>query len=268
MAKMGIQGDTPDRPRRRNVFSRGLLSSHHRDVGGLFILTAGAVCLIAVVLTVYLRLELREPGNQYICQEGARLVASSDLCTFNMLVLQVLAPPLGTLLLLQFALVPALLGAGILVLPSQLGAPDLAFPRIGKLSFWLYLAAVLIGLVALLKPGILGFAHPDAGAGWALYQPRSVALEDAYATDIALQAVRLCLVAVMLGALNLVATVAIGRAKGQTLRQLPFAAWLILGAALAALAGLPRETGEITARLIDRNFGVTFFQPSGSTTGL
>ena len=62
-------------------FVRWFMSTNHKDIGILYLFAGGLVGLISVIFTVYMRMELMEPGVQYMCQEGARFIASADACT-------------------------------------------------------------------------------------------------------------------------------------------------------------------------------------------
>ena len=80
MADAAVHGDGGHEP--RGFFTRWFMSTNHKDIGILYLFTAGAVGLISVLFTVYMRLELMEPGVQYMCQEGARFIANASAeCT-------------------------------------------------------------------------------------------------------------------------------------------------------------------------------------------
>ena len=61
----------------RGFFTRWFMSTNHKDIGILYLFTAGIVGLISVCFTVYMRMELQHPGVQYMCVEGARLIADA-----------------------------------------------------------------------------------------------------------------------------------------------------------------------------------------------
>jgi cytochrome c oxidase subunit I len=69
----------------RSFFTRWFMSTNHKDIGILYLFTAGAVGFISVAFTVYMRMELMYPGVQYMCMEGARLTAAASVaeCTPN-----------------------------------------------------------------------------------------------------------------------------------------------------------------------------------------
>ncbi|MEL6313193.1 MAG: cytochrome c oxidase subunit I, partial [Pseudomonadota bacterium] len=67
----------------RGFFTRWFMSTNHKDIGILYLIVSALVGLIAVLFTVYMRLELMQPGVQYMCLEGARFIASDATCTPN-----------------------------------------------------------------------------------------------------------------------------------------------------------------------------------------
>ncbi|WP_286789965.1 cbb3-type cytochrome c oxidase subunit I, partial [Thioclava sp. UBA3469] len=113
----------------RGFFTRWFMSTNHKDIGILYLFTAGAVGLISVLFTVYMRLELMEPGVQYMCAEGARFIASAEECTPDGHLWNVMITYHGVLMMF-FVVIPALFGGfGNYFMPLQIGAPDMAFPR-------------------------------------------------------------------------------------------------------------------------------------------
>ena len=76
MADAAIHGHEHHKP---GFFTRWFMSTNHKDIGILYLFVGGFVGLISVLFTVYMRLELMEPGVQYMCQEGARFIASSEV---------------------------------------------------------------------------------------------------------------------------------------------------------------------------------------------
>ena len=125
----------------RGFFTRWFMSTNHKDIGILYLLTGGLAGFISVAFTVYMRMELMEPGVQYMCMEGARLTAAAvGDCTPNGHLWNVLITGHG-ILMMFFVVIPALFGGfGNYFMPLQIGAPDMAFPRMNNLSFWMYVA--------------------------------------------------------------------------------------------------------------------------------
>lgn len=246
---------------KRGFFTRWFMSTNHKDIGILYMVTAAAVGLIAVLFTVYMRLELMHPGVQYMCLEGARFTAAAaGECTPNGHLWNVLITYHG-ILMMFFVVIPALFGGfGNFLLPLQIGAPDMAFPRMNNLSYWLYVAGTSLGIASLLSPG--GNSQLGSGVGWVLYPPLSTT-EAGMSMDLAIFAVHLSGASSILGSINMITTFLNMRAPGMTLFKVPLFAWSIFVTAWMILLALPVLAGAITMLLIDRNFGSTFFDPAG-----
>ena len=245
----------------RGFFTRWFMSTNHKDIGILYIFTAALVGFIAVSFTVFMRLELMDPGVQYMCLEGARFFPNpAEECTPNGHLWNVMITYHGVLMMF-FVVIPALFGGfGNYFMPLQIGAPDMAFPRLNNLSFWLFFAGVSLGVASLLSPG--GNDQLGSGVGWVLYPPLSTS-EAGMSMDLAIFAVHLSGASSILGAINMITTFLNMRAPGMTLFKVPLFAWSIFVTAWLILLALPVLAGAITMLLTDRNFGTTFFDPAG-----
>ncbi len=246
----------------RSFFTRWFMSTNHKDIGILYILTGGAVGFVSVAFTVYMRMELLDPGVQYMCLEGARLTAAGagDICTPNGHIWNVLVTGHG-ILMMFFVVIPVLFGGfGNYFMPLHIGAPDMAFPRMNNLSYWMFVAGTSLAIASVLSPG--GNGQAGSGVGWVLYPPLSVN-EQGWSMDLAIFAVHLSGASSILGAINMITTFLNMRAPGMTLFKVPLFAWSIFVTAWLILLALPVLAGAITMLLTDRNFGTTFFDPSG-----
>jgi len=245
----------------RGFFTRWFMSTNHKDIGILYLFVAGFVGLLSVMFTVYMRMELMNPGVQYMCLEGARLFpAALDECTPNGHLWNVMITYHGVLMMF-FVVIPALFGGfGNYFMPLQIGAPDMAFPRLNNLSFWLFCTGVALGVSSLLAPG--GNGQLGSGVGWVLYPPLSTT-ETGISMDLAIFAVHVSGASSILGAINMITTFLNMRAPGMTLHKVPLFAWSIFVTAWLILLALPVLAGAITMLLMDRNFGTTFFDPAG-----
>ena len=244
----------------RGIFTRWLMSTNHKDIGVLYLFTAGFFGLISVLFTVYMRMELQYPGVQYMCMEGLRLLPSAEDCTPNGHLWNVLITYHGVLMMF-FVVIPALFGGfGNYFLPLHIGAPDMAFPRLNNLSYWMYLAGATMAILSLLSPG--GNGQAGAGVGWVLYAPLSTT-EGGYAMDLAIFSIHLSGASSILGAINIITTFLNMRAPGMTLFKVPLFAWSVFVTAWMILLSLPVLAGAITMLLMDRNFATNFFNPAG-----
>ncbi len=255
-ATHGHDGHAP-----KGFFTRWFMSTNHKDIGILYLFVSGIAGLLAVLFSVFMRLELMEPGVQYMCMEGASLLASTvENCTPNGHLWNVLITGHG-ILMMFFVFIPALFGGfGNYFMPLMIGAPDMAFPRLNNLSFWMYFTGVTLASISLITPG--GNDQLGSGVGWVLYAPLSTS-EGGYSMDFAIFAVHMSGASSILGAINMITTFLNMRAPGMTLHKTPLFAWSIFVTAFLILLSLPVLAGAITMLLTDRNFGTTFFDPSG-----
>jgi cytochrome c oxidase subunit 1 len=258
MADAAIEGHDHDE---RGFFTRWFMSTNHKDIGILYLFTAALMGFISVAFTVYMRLELMNPGVQYMCLEGARFIAQDVAnCTPNGHLWNVLITGHG-ILMMFLVVIPALFGGfGNYFMPLQIGAPDMAFPRMNNLSYWMYVVACALAVASLLTPG--GNDQLGSGVGWVLYAPLSTS-EAGMSMDFAIFAVHMSGASSILGAINMITTFLNMRTPGMTLHKVPLFAWSIFVTAWLILLALPVLAGAITMLLTDRNFGTTFFDAAG-----
>jgi len=232
-------------------FTRWFMSTNHKDIGILYLFTAAIVGFISIAMTIYIRLELMDPGVQYFVDDNGNVNGS----LYNSVVTS------HGVLMMFFVVIPALFGGfGNYFLPLQIGAPDMAFPRLNNLSYWLYVAGVSLALAAFLTPGNAGTT--GYGTGWVFYPPLSVT-EQGAAVDFALFSLHVSGASSILGALNIITTFFNMRAPGMTLFKAPLFVWSIVVTAFLLLLSLPVLAGAITMLITDRNFATSFFDPSG-----
>ena len=259
MADAAIHGH--EHEDQRGFFTRWFMSTNHKDIGILYLVVSALVGFVSVSFTIYMRLELMEPGVQFMCMEGMRLTAAGiGECTPNGHLWNVLITGHG-ILMMFFVVIPALFGGfGNYFMPLQIGAPDMAFPRMNNLSFWMYVAGTTLAICSVLAPG--GNDQLGSGVGWVLYPPLSVN-EGGMSMDLAIFAVHVSGASSILGAINMITTFLNMRAPGMTLFKVPLFSWSIFVTAWLILLALPVLAGAITMLLTDRNFGTTFFDPAG-----
>ncbi|MEX0979973.1 MAG: cbb3-type cytochrome c oxidase subunit I [Gemmatimonadota bacterium] len=157
-----------------------------------------------------------------------------------------------------FAIMPLLVGVfGNLLIPLQIGADDMAFPRLNMWSFWI---AVPAGMIMLASFAVEGGA---AGAGWTSYAPLSTSGEwtGVYWGQ------RLWLISLIIlgfsslaGAVNYITTVMNMRAPGMTWFRLPLATWSLFVTAILILLAIPILTGALIMLLTDQTIGTAFFR--------
>jgi cytochrome c oxidase subunit 1 len=137
----------------------------------------------------------------------------------------------------------------------QIGAADMAFPRLNNWSFWLVIPAALLLMGSFFVPG------GAAGSGWTLYPP--LIIQQGMAVDMTILAVHLLGASSIMGSINIITTILNLRAPGMTLMKMPLFVWTWLITAYLLIAVMPVLAGAVTMLLTDRHFGTSFFNAAG-----
>ncbi len=214
-----------------------LTTTDHKVIGNMYLVTAFGFFLLGGVLALLMRAELARPGLQLFST-----VQYNQLVTIH-----------GTVMMLLFA-TPMFAGFANAVMPLQIGSPDVAFPRLNALTYWLFLFGALIV--------VSGFLTPDGAAafGWFAYAPlNSAVFSPGPGGDLWAMGLVVAGLSTVLGSVNFITTIVCLRAPGMTMFRMPVFTWNILFTSILALLAFPVLTAALLALESDRKFGSHVF---------
>lgn len=226
---------TTDLPPQTAV-KRWFITTNHKDIGILYILTALFFLVLGGVLAMLIRVQLWVPGESLLA--GG---AYNETVTTH-----------GLLMVFWF-LSPFALGFANYVVPLQIGAKDLAFPRLNALSYWLYLFSGLLLCVSFFQGGTYD-------AGWTMYAPLNIPeYSPAVGGTTAVLALLLFVFSVTVGTINFLVTIHRGRAEGLGLWNLPLFTWTILLTVWMMLFAFAALLAALLLLGSDRIIGTLYF---------
>ena len=207
-------------------------------------ITAMAVGLLALVLSVLMRVQLAWPGAVSFITPDAYI----QFVTMH-----------GMIMVVYLLTALFLGGFGNYLIPLMLGARDMVFPYVNMISYWIYLVAVLILLASFFVPG------GPTGSGWTLYPPQAI-LPGTPGSDwgITLMCISLgfFVIGFTMGGLNYVVTVLQARTRGMTLMRMPLTIWAIFTATVLALLAFPALLVSAIMMSLDNLLGTSYFMPA------
>ena len=228
----------------KGFLNRWLYSTNHKDIGTLYLVFAFIMFLVGGAMSGVIRLELFQPGLQFVHPEF-----------FNQMT------TMHALVMIFGGVMPAFVGLANWMIPLQIGAPDMALPRMNNWSFWLLPFAFLLLLLPLIMYLVTGQGAGGPAGGWTLYPPLSLQGGSNVATTIF--AIHLMGISSIMGAINIIATILNMRAPGMDLLKMPLFTWTWLITAFLLIAVMPVLAGAVTMLLTDKFFHTSFFYAAG-----
>ncbi|MGW7458413.1 aa3-type cytochrome oxidase subunit I [Streptomyces sp. NPDC054797] len=217
-----------------------ITTTDHKKIGHLYLISSFVFFVIGGLLALLLRAELARPGLQIVSNEQY-----NQIFTLH-----------GTIMLLLFA-TPTFAGFANAIMPLQIGAPDVAFPRLNMLSFWLFLFGGIIVLSSVFT------TQGTADFGWTAYTPLSGGERTPYVGgDMWIMGLAFAGFGTILGAVNFVTTIICMRMPGMTMFRMPIFTWNILLTSVLVLFAFPVLAAALLALEADRKFGAHVFDPA------
>ncbi len=217
---------------------RWLYATNHKDIGTMYLVFSLIMFFMGGAMAMVIRAELWSPGLQFV-----------DPLFFNSMTTT------HALLMIFGAVMPAFVGLANWMIPLQVGAPDMALPRMNNYSFWILPFAFTLLLSSFFTAG------GGPAGGWTMYPP--LALQAGTSFPLMIFAIHLMGASSIMGAINVIVTIMNMRAPGLTLLKLPIFCWAWLITAYLLIAVMPVLAGAVTMLLTDHYFGTSFFNPAG-----
>ncbi|MGN6522880.1 MAG: aa3-type cytochrome oxidase subunit I [Actinomycetes bacterium] len=217
-----------------------ITSTDHKTIGYMYLATSFAFFVFGGILALLIRAELARPGLQLFSPEQY-----NQLFTMH-----------GTIMLLLFA-TPLFVGFTNVIMPLQIGSPDVAFPRLNMFSYWLFLFGGLITIAGFLTPG------GAAQFGWTAYTPLSdSSFSPMTGADLWFMGLALSGFGTILGAVNFLTTIFTMRAPGMTMFRMPVFTWNVMLTSVLVLMAFPVLAAALLAGEADRKLGAHIFDPN------
>jgi cytochrome c oxidase subunit 1 len=220
------------------TFVKWMTTTDHKVIGNLYLISSFIFFMIAGLMAMVIRAELARPGLQFVSNEQY-----NQMFTMH-----------GTIMLFLFA-TPLFVGFGNALMPIQIGAPDVSFPRLNLIGYYLFLFG---GIIV-----VSGFLTPDGAAsfGWFAYAPLSNAVNSpTIGADLWIIGLAISGLGTILGSVNFITTIFTMRAPGMVMFRLPLFTWNILLTSVLVLMAFPVLAASLIVLQVDRSFGAQVFE--------
>jgi cytochrome c oxidase subunit 1 len=227
-------------PVKGSAFARLLRTTDAKQIGLMYLVTSFVFFLAGGLMALLMRAELARPGLQFLSLEQY-----NQLFTMH-----------GTIMLLFFA-TPIVFAFANYIVPLQIGAPDVSFPRLNALAYWLYAFGGTLAVAGFITPG------GAADFGWFAYQPLANQINSpGVGGDMWIMGLVISGLGTILGAVNMITTILTLRAPGMTMFRMSIFTWNILVTSLLVLMVFPILAAALLASEADRQLGAHVYDAS------
>ena len=217
-----------------------LTTTDHKKIGYLYLITSIVYFFIAGIMALLIRAQLAAPGLEIVGSKEQY----NQLFTMH-----------GTIMLLMFA-TPLFAAFANILMPVQIGAPDVAFPRLNAVAYWFYFFGSFVA--------VAGFFTPQGAAsfGWFAYAPlSSTTYSPGLGGDLWVFGLALSGFGTIMGGVNFITTIITMRAPGMTMFRMPIFTWNTLVTSILVIMCFPPLAAALFALGADRKFGAHIFDP-------
>ncbi|GAA4264593.1 cytochrome c oxidase subunit I [Frondihabitans peucedani] len=227
--------------RKGNTVVRWITSTDHKVLGYMYLITSFLYFLIGGVMALVIRAQLAAPGLSVVETKEQY----NQLFTMH-----------GTIMLLLFA-TPLFSGFANAIMPLQIGAPDVAFPRLNGFAFWLYFFGAIVVVAGFLTPA------GAASFGWFAYAPLSdTTFTPGLGGNLWVFGLALTGFSTILGGVNFITTIITMRAPGMTMFRMPIFTWNTLITSILVIMAFPVLAAALFGLGFDRVFDANVFNPA------
>ena len=227
-------GQSRSAERKGNVLVKWITSTDHKTIGYMYLISSFIYFCLGGVMALVIRAQLFEPGLEILQTKDQY----NQLFTMH-----------GTIMLLMFA-TPLFAGFANVLMPLQIGAPDVAFPRLNAFAYWLYSFGSLIAVAGFLTP------QGAASFGWFAYAPlSSETFTPGDGGNLWVIGLGISGFGTILGAVNFITTIITMRAPGMTMFRMPIFTWNILVTSILVLMAFPVLAAALFSLCADRILG-------------